>query len=222
MILPLAELLNTEQLETISRLIEDATFQPGAQTAGWHAREVKNNEQMAEGPHLYKINQILQEMLTQNDLFQMAAHPAHVRPFLVSRSQKGGGYGQHVDNAIMYGTHPSRTDISLTVFLSDPQTYEGGDLVIEELAGERRYKLPAGYAVLYPSTTLHRVEPVHKGQRLVACTWVQSRIKHAQQREILFDLDTARRDIFQKEGKSASFDLISKSHANLIRQWAEL
>ena len=116
-----------------------------------------------------------------------------------------------------------RSDISLTVFLNDAASYEGGELVIEQVEGERMFKLEAGSAIVYPSsTTLHRVEPVTKGVRLIAVAWVQSLVRDPHQREILFDLDTVRRSIFQKEGKTIEFDLISKSHANLLRQWSQL
>jgi len=222
MIIPLANLLNDEEISTLENLIKDASFEDGKKTAGWHAREIKNNQQMADGPHQQKINQILQTAIGGNELFQIASMPRQIRSFLISRSTEGGGYGTHVDNAIMMGQQMSRTDISMTVFLSDPETYEGGNLVLEETSGERSFRMPKGYAVIYPSTTLHRVEPVTSGVRHVACTWIQSRIRHAEQREILFDLDTARREIFKKEGKTHTFDLLSKSHANLIRQWADI
>lgn len=222
MIIPIAQLISEEDLQTIAHLIKDGEFEDGKLTAGWHAREIKNNLQLANDAHLEKINQLLMKALKKSDLFEIVTHPKYVRPFLVSKCVDNGGYGAHIDNPIMYGLHASRTDISMTIFLNDPTSYDGGELVMEETSGDHKFKLPAGCAVLYPSTTLHRVEPVTKGERLVACTWIQSRIRNAQQREILFDLDTARRDIYKKEGKSREFDLISKSHANLIRMWADL
>lgn len=222
MIIPLANLLNEEELTNITQLIKDAEFEDGKKTAGWHTRDLKSNEQIVEGPHHQRINQIIHTALGRNELFQIAAMPRHVRPFLVSRTADGGHYGTHLDNAIMIGQPMSRTDISMTVFLSEPDSYVGGELVMEESSGERSFRMPKGYAILYPSTMLHRVNPVTSGERLVACTWVQSRIRRAEQREILFDLDAVRRAIFQKDGKSRDFDLLSKSHANLIRQWADI
>ena len=115
-----------------------------------------------------------------------------------------------------------RTDISFTLFLDDPESYDGGELVTDTTAGEQSYKLPAGSAVIYPSSTLHRVEPVSRGQRRVAIGWVQSTIRDPAQREVLFDLDSARRQLFEREGKSAEFDLLTKSLANLQRFWAEI
>lgn len=222
MIIPLHNMLNEDEVTALEKLIKESTFEDGKKTAGWNARGIKDNEQIVVGENHQKINQILQGALRRNELFQIAALPRQIRPFLISKTSDGGGYGTHVDNAIMMGQQMCRTDISMTVFLSDPDSYEGGNLVLQEASGERGFRLPKGTAILYPSTTLHRVDPVTSGQRLVACTWVQSRIRHAGQREILFDLDTARREIFKKDGKTHSFDLLSKSHANLIRQWADV
>jgi PKHD-type hydroxylase len=140
---------------------------------------------------------------------------------LFSRYEAGMSYGRHIDNALMGNQDFLRSDISLTLFLSPPSTYEGGELVIESTDAEQAYKLEAGSVIVYPSSTLHRVEPVTEGVRLVAVAWVQSLVREPSEREILFDLDTARRAIFTKQGKTIEFDLISKSHANLLRKWAE-
>ena len=120
------------------------------------------------------------------------------------------------------GYHPMRSDVSLTLFLSDPATYTGGELVIESTQGEQAFKLPAGAMIIYPSSTLHRVEPVTQGVRLAAVTWVQSLVRDMADREILFDLDTARKAVFAQHGKTAEFDLLSKSLANLLRKWVDL
>ncbi|MGC1245436.1 MAG: Fe2+-dependent dioxygenase, partial [Spirulinaceae cyanobacterium] len=120
----------------------------------------------------------------------------------------------------MGGQNFLRSDVSLTLFLNSPSDYVGGELVIEGADDERKFKLEAGSAVVYPSSTLHRVEEVTKGVRLVTVGWVQSLVRDPYQREILFDLDVARRSIFAREGKTIEFDLISKSHSNLLRRWA--
>jgi PKHD-type hydroxylase len=112
-----------------------------------------------------------------------------------------------------------RSDLSFTLWLSDPDRYDGGALVLETAGGEERYRLPAGHALLYPSTLLHRVEPVTGGERLVAVGWIESRIRHEEQRELLFELDTARRALFERSGKDEIFDLISRSYSNLLRHW---
>src|SRR4029077_6919264 len=122
------------------------------------------------------------------------------------------------DNARMQGMRP---DLSFTLFLADPQSYDGGELVVESSAGEQPFKLDAGSMVLYPTTALHRVEPVKRGMRVAAVGWVRSFVRSAEQREILFDLETARRELFEREGKSAAFDLLSKCSTNLLRLWAD-
>jgi len=165
----------------------------------------------------------VEKALTEHPLFHMAARPAKMTPLMFSRYRDGMTYGNHVDDPVM-GRGPGRlrTDISFTLFLDDPESYDGGELVTDTTAGEQSYKLPAGSAVIYPSSTLHRVEPVSRGQRRVAIGWVQSTIRDPAQREVLFDLDSARRQLFEREGKSAEFDLLTKSLANLQRFWAEI
>ena len=128
-------------------------------------------------------------------------------------------YGRHVDNALMKGGH--RSDLSFTVFLSDPKDYDGGELVIEGADSEQGYKLPAGSAIVYPSTTLHRVDPITRGERWAVVGWVESWVRHAAQREILFDLDTVQRRLFAQMGKTPEFDLVAKSLSNLLRQWLD-
>jgi PKHD-type hydroxylase len=115
-----------------------------------------------------------------------------------------------------------RTDVSFTLFLAEPADYDGGELVIETSAGEEDIKLPAGHLIAYPSTTLHRVAPVTRGERLVAVGWAQSYVRDLAKREILFDLETARRSLFEQSGKTPEFDVLAKTSANLFRMWAEV
>lgn len=191
----------------------------GRRTAGWHAREVKHNEQACPSdPRLQGITTRIAERLRAHEVFALAVRPARMGPLLLSRYGTGMSYGRHVDDALMGG---SRSDVSFTLFLTDPSAYDGGELVIETTAGEQAWKPPAGSLVLYPSTTLHRVAEVTRGTRLVAVGWAQSLIRDPARRELLFELDTARRAIFAKDGNSDTFDLISKSCANLLRMWAE-
>lgn len=158
------------------------------------------------------------EPLLRHPLVQSAALPVRVHGLLFSRSEPGKGYGRHVDNAFMAG---GRSDLSFTLFLSDPSGYEGGALVLVSPSAAEAVRLPAGHALVYPSTLLHRVEPVTQGERLVAVGWILSRVRDADQRELLFELDTARRALFRQEGKSDVFDLISRSYTNLLRRWGE-
>lgn len=224
MILCIGDILSDEQLQRVRTALDSSAFDDGRKTAGWHAKLVKNNEQMQMGNEAAKaLRAEVEKALTQHPLFQMAARPAKMTPLMFSRYRDGMTYGNHVDDPVM-GRGPGRlrTDISFTLFLDDPESYDGGELVTDTTAGEQSYKLPAGSAVIYPSSTLHRVEPVSRGQRRVAIGWVQSTIRDPAQREVLFDLDSARRQLFEREGKSAEFDLLTKSLANLQRFWAEV
>jgi len=224
MILCIGNILTPEQVSRISAALDDGQFEDGRKTAGWHARLVKNNEQMASGSAQGKeLRAEVEAPLTGPPVFQMAVRPRRMTPILFSRYRDGMTYGNHVDDPVMgRGDNRIRTDISFTLFLDDPDSYDGGELVTDTTAGEQSYKLPAGSAVIYPSSTLHRVEPVTRGQRRVAIGWIQSTIRDPAQREVLFDLDTARRQIFEREGKTAEFDLLTKSLANLQRFWAEI
>jgi PKHD-type hydroxylase len=154
--------------------------------------------------------------LEAHPLVRAAAFPRRIHGLLFSRMGPGEGYGRHLDNAWMPG---GRADLSFTLALTAPEAYAGGDLLLESPAGEERIRLPAGHAIVYPSTRLHQVEPISRGERLVAVGWIESRIRHGDQRELLFELDTARRALFAQEGKGEVFDLISRSYTNLLRWW---
>jgi PKHD-type hydroxylase len=221
MILCVGEILTTAELEEIREKLETAEFVDGRITAGWHARLVKNNTQLPQAsPALGVVRELISQALQRHALFQMAVRPKLIRPVTISRYEAGMAYGTHIDNALMHNPL-MRSDVSLTLFLSDPESYEGGELVIESTQGETGFKLSAGSALVYPSSTLHRVEAVTQGIRLAAVTWVQSLVRDPQQREVLFDLETARQALFETSGKTPVFDLISKSHANLLRQWVD-
>ncbi|CBV42637.1 Fe2+-dependent dioxygenase [Halomonas elongata] len=224
MILCIDQVIPTELLRQTRAALADTDFHDGRETAGWHARTVKNNQQ-ANGhhPEIARLRQAITEELNRHLLFRMAARPKRMKPLMFSRYEPGMDYGNHVDDAIMPTPEGAmRTDLSFTLFLEEPEHYEGGELLIDNTAGEQTYKLPAGALVLYPSSTLHRVEPVTEGRRLAAVGWVQSQVRDPQQREILFDLDTTRRQIFEQSGKTRHFDLISKSLTNLLRMWADI
>jgi len=224
MIICIDQILTPEQLERIRNTLDGGEFQDGRSTAGWHAKLVKNNEQLTvSGAQAEGLRAEVEKALTEHPLFQMAVRPAKVTPLIFSRYRDGMTYGNHVDDPVMgRGAGRLRTDVSFTLFLDDPDSYDGGELVTETTAGEQSYKLPAGAAVVYPSSTLHRVDPVTRGQRRVAIGWAQSTIREPAQREVLFDLDTARRQLFEREGKTTEFDLLTKSLANLQRFWTEI
>lgn len=211
---------------TVARLREwmaEATFEDGKVTAGGNAAMVKNNQQVrgdpdCPDPKLEEMKHLLRDTLWDNDLFCAAAHPKRIHPPLFSRYTAGMGYGTHMDNALMGN---SRVDMSLTLFLSNLSDYDGGELVIELPFGERAIKLPAGSAVLYSTTALHRVATVTRGERLAAVTWVRSYVRDPAQREMLFDLRTAHHRLADQLGKTPEVDLLSKTHTNLLRRWIE-
>lgn len=217
---------NVIDKETVARLqgwLAEAVFEDGRATAGGNAALVKRNEQVSSDPKspdpkLKEMQQLVEDHLWKNGLFMAAAEPKQIHPPLFSRYTPGMQYGSHMDNALMGDV---RVDLALTLFLCDPADYDGGELVIDFPTGPQSVKLPAGSAVLYPATALHRVAEVTRGQRLVAVTWVRSMIRDAAKREILFDLRTAHNQLSKQLGKTTEVDLLSKCHTNLLRRWVE-
>jgi len=219
MILVIDDVLTSPDIAKVTDRLAALRFVDGTMTAGWHAKLVKNNLQLDRNqPEYPPLNKAVTEALLRHPTFRMAARPRHITPLLFSRYRDSMEYGTHVDDPIMYNL---RSDVSFTLMLADPSTYDGGELVMETTSGERAHKLNAGQMIIYPSTTLHRVTPVTKGERVAAVGWCQSYVRNADQREILYDLDIARRAIFEKEKKSREFDVISRCHANLLRMWAD-
>ena len=215
----IADILKADDLTAVHEALSAVRFIDGRETAGFAARKVKDNRQAdARDKSLDAVRSLVATRIMESELFRVAVRPKTLSPLLFSRTEVGMQYGVHVDDALMGGM---RTDVSFTLFLDAPESYDGGELVIESSAGDDAIKLPAGSMIVYPSTTLHRVAQVTRGQRNVVAGWARSFVRDAAQREMLFDLDTARRTIFARDGKSAEFDLISKSVANLLRMWAE-
>ena len=219
MILCITGVLEGGHLAKLRPLLESGAFRDGRDTAGWHAKLTKDNQQAdPRDAGLRAAAEQIAERLSQHELFALAVRPKRLAPVMISRYAEGKSYGSHTDDAVMGGL---RSDVSFTVFLNGTSDYEGGELVLERPEGEQSFKLEAGDAVVYPSTSLHRVNRVERGTRLVAVGWAQSLVRRADQRELLFDLDTARRSLFAREGKCAEFDLLSKCVSNLLRDWAE-
>jgi PKHD-type hydroxylase len=218
MMLVIENLLTEPEVQAIT--IEAATldFQDGRQSAGRFAAEVKANHQAAASPALDAIRAMVLDRLRRHAVFASAARPRAMTPPILSRYRSGQTYGPHVDDAIMGDI---RTDLSYTLFLTAPDSYDGGELLIEDTLEQRAVKLAAGDLILYPSTTLHRVAPVTGGERLAIVGWVQSRVREADKREILFDLDRSLNVLHSADGKSEVFDLLSKTRSNLLRMWAD-
>ncbi|MEM9947323.1 MAG: Fe2+-dependent dioxygenase [Cyanobacteria bacterium P01_D01_bin.36] len=215
------DLLSEEAVENLCDRLQSIALVDGLvdgkATAGWHAKAVKQNQQL-DAESAKPLGQEVRQVLLKHPLFQAAALPRQIQMVRFNRYSDGMAYGRHTDNALMNGM---RTDLSFTLFLSEPESYDGGELVVEGVDNEQAYKLSAGSVLVYPSTSLHRVEPVTRGVRWAAIGWLQSKVRDAGKREILFELDTARRSLFAKHGKTDEFDLISKSLSNLMRQWVE-
>lgn len=217
MILCVGSILDRQSLEAMQGDLGKINFRDGRATAGWAARPVKKNLQASgETAGHTRICQLVLQKLAANEVLVAAALPRLFSPLLISRYEVGMSYGAHVDDAIM-GSPPMRTDLSFTLFLSQPDDYAGGDLVMEQADGDHGFKLEAGSLVLYPSTTLHRVEPVTKGTRTVVVGWIQSLCADPRIREILFDLSRVRKSLFEQDPASPMLSLINKSYSNLLR-----
>lgn len=227
MLLHIPAVLDAQQLTGFRAALDTAPWADGKVTAGYQSAQAKNNQQLAERSELAVSlgNQVL-DALAKNLLFMSAALPAKVYPPLFNRYAGGQAFGTHVDNAIrpVLGTRERvRTDLSATLFLADPASYDGGELVIEDTYGSQRVKLPAGDLILYPATSLHRVEPVTRGTRLASFFWVQSMVRDDGERSTLFDIDMAIQRLRREVGDThPALVSLTGSYHNLLRRWAEV
>jgi PKHD-type hydroxylase len=224
MLLTLSGLLNSAQLDKIQEVLKGAKFVDGKLTAGFAAARVKNNLEMQQDPERMKLLiRIIMSSLGHHEEFRFGALPHRVADPIFARYEPGMTYGDHVDDPIMGTAGPRfRTDVSMTIFLSSPETYDGGELVVRTSFGEKRIKLAAGDAVIYPSSSLHRVAPVTRGERLVALTWIQSYVRDSARRELLYELNLAREKLLKESPGADTTGYVGRSYANLLRMWAEL
>lgn len=225
MLLDIPNVLTNDQVAECRKLMAEANWIDGRVTAGYQSSKAKDNEQLPEdSPLARQLGQFIVAALEANPLFISAALPARIFPPLFNRYAAGKSFGVHVDNAIRQvrnTPHRVRTDISATLFLSAPEEYDGGELVIEDTYGTQRVKLAAGHMVLYPATSLHRVEPVTRGERVASFFWIQSMVRDDAQRSQLFDLDMAIIRLTRDHpGHPALVSLVGVYH-NLLRMWAE-
>lgn len=225
MLVHIKELLPPEAVKRCRQLLDKAEWADGAHTAGTQSAKVKNNRQLPENAAaLPELRRIVMEHLQKNGLFFSAALPRRVFPPLFNRYDGDtNSFGAHVDNAVrtVPGTPEHiRTDISCTLFLSDPGEYEGGELVVEDTYGTQSIKLPAGHAILYPATSLHRVEKVTSGARIASFFWIESMVREDQQRRILFDMDFAIYSLRQAVGDTPPVISLTGTYHNLLRLWA--
>lgn len=219
MMLEIPEVLDSHTLTAVQEIAQrDDLFIDGKTTAGWHARDRKNNLQAREGGLVTGLLKKVEQAVMEHPLVQAAAQPRNVAKLLLSRYEPGMFYGNHVDNALMNG---QRTDLSFTLFITAPETYSGGELIIDETAGERHIKLPAGSLFLYPSSSLHRVAEVTQGRRIAVVGWLRSYVRDTHQREVLFDIERAIHELRQGPDGRQALELLLKTRSNLLRLWAD-
>jgi PKHD-type hydroxylase len=223
MLLKIEALLNAAELARIRQALAGVQFDDGRATAGAAVRDVKKNLQAAgQDKQLDEPRQIITAALLRSEAFSQHALPRRFLPPMFNRYDAGMEYGSHVDNAVMGSGEPLRADLSVTVFLNEPADYDGGALVIDSDGPAHSVKLAAGSAVVYESTTIHRVEPVVRGSRLAAVTWVQSFVRESAQREMIQSLMELGRWARNVAPGSAEAMKIAKLRSNLMRMWAEL
>jgi PKHD-type hydroxylase len=226
MLLQIPDVFTPEQLATARGLVTRAEWVDGRVTAGHQSARAKDNLQIPEGhPASREAGELILQALNRNPLFISAALPLKVFPPLFNRYEGGQSFGNHVDNAIrqLPGTgYRIRTDLSATLFLTEPEDYDGGELVVEDTYGVHSVKLPAGHMVLYPSTSLHHVRPVTRGARVSSFFWIQSMVRDDGQRTLLFDLDSAIQRIAADAAVKGPVVQLTGVYHNLLRQWAEL
>lgn len=224
MLLHVPEVLTKSQVSALRGALDAGSWVSGTATAGPLAAEAKRNVQFStESPDYLALSQSIISALEKNLLFVSAALPQRILPPMFNRYMCGDTYGNHVDNAVQADRRNGerlRTDISVTVFLSEPEDYEGGELIIEDTYGSHEVKLPAGDAIIYPASSLHRVEPIIAGARVASFLWVQSLVRDAWQRSMLFDLDMTLLKLRSQIGNTEEIVTLTGHYHNLLRQWS--
>ena len=228
MLLQIPQVLTPGQVAQCRERLASAAWTDGRITAGHQSAQAKDNAQLPESdPVARELGALILEILARNATFFSAALPRRVYPPLFNRYAGGQSFGFHVDNAVRYdrsrgGVDPVRTDVSATLFLSAPEDYDGGELVIEDTYGEQRVKLQAGDMVLYPGTSLHRVTPVTRGERIAAFFWTQSMVREDAQRRLMFDLDVSIRRLTQDVPDHPALVQLTGIYHNLLRRWTDV
>ena len=225
MLLAISSVLTAAQVAEGRKILEAADWVDGRVTAGHQGAHVKNNVQLQEGsPASLQVGEMVMKALRASELFMSAALPLHALPPNFNRYASGQTFGTHIDGSVR--TLPNgqriRTDISCTLFLSGPEEYDGGELIVEDTYGSKSVKLPAGHMILYPSTSLHQVRPVTRGARLCSFFWLQSMVRDNSQRALLFDMDVAIQRLNTENPKHPSVIALTGIYHNLLRQSAEM
>ena len=226
MMLVIPDVLSAQDLSQVRSLINQASWHDGRETAGYTAVRQKSNEQLrVDDEAAIAAGKIILRALSGNPQFISFALPLRILPPMFNRYQGGGEYGFHIDNAVRLDPSTGeriRTDLSTTIFLNDPNDYEGGELIINDTYGVERIKLPAGHAVVYPGTSLHRVSSVTQGQRLGAFFWTQSMVPDDPQRNLLFELDNTIQQLATRPDNLDDVTRLTGTYHNLVRMWAQL
>jgi PKHD-type hydroxylase len=226
MLLEIENLLDTAELARVQRILAAAPWADGRATAGYQSAKVKNNLQLPDTcEEVLQSSKIVMDALARNPLFQSAALPRDIFPPLFNLYREGHGFGTHVDNALRPWPGDShrrmRTDLSATLFLGDPDSYDGGELVIEDTYGSQTIKLNAGSMILYPATSLHQVTPVRRGERLASFFWIQSYVADDARRSILFDMDASIQNLrTEHDDNHPALVALTGCYHNLLRLWS--
>jgi len=224
MLLILKKVLTRDQLLGAREFLARTAFRDGKLSAGMVAARVKHNlEANREAKEIAQVDDLVMGSLVRHADYRAGALPLKVAAPFYARYQPGMRYGDHVDDPVMgMGGALYRTDISITIFLSDPKDYDGGELVVRSSFGDQRVKLPAGDAVMYPSSSLHHVAEVTRGERLVAVTWVQSLVRDPAQRELLYELNRVRERLLAASAESEEAVIVNRTYVNLVRMWGDV
>ena len=210
-------LLNDEEIKIIQNKLNENNddWEDGKKTAGSHAAQVKNNLQLSRNSEISKnLSKLIIKRILSNPLIKSFTLPKNIHGIMFTKSSKGMRYGRHIDNAFMSS---GRSDLSFTIFINKKTSYEGGELIVENINSENKFKLNSGEILIYPSTYLHSVKDIESGVRLVCVGWIESYVKSIEEREYLFDIDAGARSLLSKHGRSDDLDLIFKSYSNLLR-----
>ena len=224
MLLHIPDVLSREQVTQMRAMLDAADWTDGRETVGAQGAQVKRNQQLPDAsPLRQQLGQLVLAALAGNPLYHAAALPLRTLSPRFNRYQGGGQYGFHVDGAVMAlsGDAQLRSDVSCTLFLSEPDEYDGGELIVNDTYGEHEVKLPAGDLIVYPSSSLHRVTPVTRGARMASFFWVQSLIRDDSRRRLLFELDASIQRLTQTGADAPSLLQLTGVYHNLLRQWAE-
>jgi PKHD-type hydroxylase len=226
MLLHVPAVLSTDEVAHFHATLKGADWADGRVTAGAQAARVKNNRQLTEDhPVARQLGEIVLRKLAQNPLFTSATLPLKVFPPLFNCYEAGGNFGMHIDTAVRYTSvapHRVRTDVSATLFLSGPEEYDGGELVVDDTFGMHKVKLPAGHMILYPASSVHEVTPVTRGARIAAFFWVQSMVRDDARRALLFEMDNAIQRLNKDVPAHPSVVQLTGVYHNLLRSWADV